>query len=58
MSLGDQSVEITKVFIFVFEEANLGSCCFEFLWELGVEVWPRQASVPACVCSCGNKRGD
>ena len=48
--LGDQSVEITKVFILVFEEANLrGSCCFEFLWELGVEVRPRQASVLVCV---------
>ena len=34
----------------------MGSCCFEFLWELGVEVQPRQASVFACVCSCGNER--
>ena len=48
--LGDQSVEITKVFILVFEEANLrGSCCFEFLWELGVEVQHRQATELACV---------
>ena len=23
----------------------MGSCCDEFLWELGVEVRPRQASV-------------
>ena len=52
--LGDQSVEITKVFIFVFKEANLrvrvvlsscGFVLFRFLWELGVEVRPRQASV-------------
>ena len=27
----------------------MGSCCFEFLWELDVEVRPRQASVLACV---------
>ena len=33
------------------------SYCDEFLWELGVEVQPRQASVLACVCSCGNERG-
>ena len=26
-----------------------GSCCFEFLWELGVEVRPRQDNVLA-VC--------
>ena len=46
------------MFHLVFEEANLrGSCCFEFLWELGVKVRPRQASVLACVCSYGNKRG-
>ena len=35
----------------------MGSCCFEFLWELGVEVRPRQASVLAVCSSCGNKRG-
>ena len=33
----------------------MGSCCFEFLWELSVEVRPRQPSVLAC--SCGDKRG-
>ena len=27
----------------------MGSCCDEFLWELDVEVRPRQASVLACV---------
>ena len=27
----------------------MGSCCFEFLWELGVEVRPLQACVLACV---------
>ena len=38
------------MFIFVFEEVNLRVCvCDEFLWELGVEVRPRQASVLACV---------
>ena len=26
----------------------MGSCCDEFLWELGVEVRPRQASMLAC----------
>ena len=36
------------MFIFVFEEANLRvSVCNEFLWGLGVEVRPRQASVLA-----------
>ena len=35
----------------------MGSRCFEFLWELGVEVRPRQASVLGVCCSCGNKRG-
>ena len=27
----------------------MGSRCDEFLWELGVEVRPRQASVLACI---------
>ena len=33
------------------------SCYDEFLWEFGVEVWPRQASVLTVCSSCGNKRG-
>ena len=45
------------MFIFVFEEANLGSFCFEFLWELSVEVRPRQASVLACVVLAGTREG-
>jgi len=45
------------VFIFVFEEANLWvRVCDEFLWKLGVEVWPRQASVLACVLA-GTREG-
>ena len=35
----------------------MGSRCFGFLWELGVEVRPWQASVLAVCSSCGNKRG-
>ena len=31
--------------------------CNEFLWELGVEVWPRQASVLACVVLAGISEG-
>ena len=31
----------------------MGSCCFEFLWELSVEVQPRQANVLACVVLVG-----
>ena len=27
----------------------MGSCYFKFLWELGVKVRPRQASMLACV---------
>ena len=34
-----------------------GSCCFEFLWELGVEVRPKQASVLACVILLGTREG-
>ena len=34
-----------------------GSCCFEFLWELGVEVRPRQANVLACVIFAGTRVG-
>ena len=34
-----------------------GSCCFEFLWELDVEVRPRQASVLACVVLAGTSEG-
>ena len=31
----------------------MGSCCDEFLWELGVEMRPRQASVLACIVLVG-----
>ena len=42
----------------VFEEANLRShVCDEFLWELGVEVRPRQVSVLACVVLTGTTKG-
>ena len=34
-----------------------GSSCFEFLWELGVEVRPQQASVLACVVLAGKREG-
>ena len=34
----------------VFEEANLRvRVCDEFLWEIGVDVRPRQASMLVCV---------
>jgi len=46
------------VFILVFEEANLHVCvCDEFLWELGVEVRPQQASMLACVVLTGTSEG-
>ena len=35
----------------------MGSCCFGFLWELSVEVWPRQASVLACVVLARTSEG-
>jgi len=35
----------------------VGSHCDEFLWELGVEVRPRQASVLACVVLVGTSDG-
>ena len=35
----------------------MGSYCFEFLWELGVEVRTRQASVLACVVLAGTSEG-
>ena len=35
----------------------MGSCCFKFLWELSVEVRPRQASVLACVVLVGTREG-
>ena len=35
----------------------MGSCCGEFLWELDVEVRPRQASVLACVVLVGKSDG-
>ena len=46
------------MFIFIFEEANLQvHVCDEFLWELGVEVQPQQASVFACVILAGTREG-
>ena len=46
------------MFNFVFEEANLRvRVCDEFLWELGVEVQPQQASVLACVILAGTCEG-
>ena len=35
----------------------MGSCCHEFLWELGVEVRPWQASMLACVVLAGTREG-
>ena len=35
----------------------MGSCCDEFLWELGVEVRPWQASVLARVVLAGISEG-
>ena len=35
----------------------MGSHCDEFLWELGVEVRPRRASVLACVVCTGTSEG-
>ena len=35
----------------------MGSSCDEFLWELGLEVWPRKASVLACVVLAGTNQG-
>ena len=41
----------------IFKEANLRARVYdEFLWELGVEVRPRQASVLACVVLAGQER--
>ena len=46
------------MFNFVFEEANLRvRVCDEFLWELGVEVRPRQTSVLTCVVLVGTSEG-
>ena len=46
------------MFKFVFEEANLRvRVCDEFLWELGVEVRPRQSSVFVCVVLAGISEG-
>ena len=42
---------------FILRGELAGSCCFEFLWELGVEVRPRQASVLACVVLAGKREG-
>ena len=42
----------------LFEEANLRVRIYdEFLWELGVEVWPRQASVLVCVVLARTSEG-
>ena len=42
----------------VFEEVNLRvRVCDELLWELSVEVQPRQASVLACVVLVGTSEG-
>ena len=35
----------------------MGSFCFEFLWELSVEVQPWQVSVLACVVLAGTREG-
>ena len=35
----------------------MGSCCDEFLWKLGVEVWPLQASVLVCIVFAGTSKG-
>ena len=35
----------------------MGTCCDEFLWELSVEVRPRQASVFTCVVLRGTSEG-
>ena len=35
----------------------MGSHCDELLWELGVEVRPRQASVLACIVLMGTSEG-
>jgi len=35
----------------------VGSYCDEFLWEFGVEVRTRQASVLACVVLTGTREG-
>ena len=35
----------------------MGSCCFEFLWELGVVVRPWQANVLECVVLVRTREG-
>ena len=35
----------------------MGPRCDEFLWKLGIEVRPRQASVLACVVLAGTSEG-
>ena len=35
----------------------MGPRCDEFLWKLGIEVRPRQASVLACVVLAGTREG-
>ena len=42
-----------RVHLYICGGELAGSCCFEFLWELGVEVRPQKASVLACVVLTG-----
>ena len=55
--LGDPSVEITKCSYLYLRRRTCGLCCFEFLWELGVVVRPREASVIARVVIAGTREG-
>ena len=45
------------VHLFICGDELVGSRYFEFLWELAVEVRPRQASVLACVVLAGTSEG-
>ena len=53
----DQNVEITKSLSLYLRRRTCGSCCDKFLWELGVEVRPRQVSVLACIVLAGASEG-
>ena len=55
--LGDQSVEITKCSSLYLRRRTCGFVLFEFLWKLGVEVRPREASVLACAILAGTSEG-
>ena len=57
MFLGDPSVEITKCSTLYLRRRTCGFVSFRVLWELGVEVRPRQASVLACVVLAGTSEG-